>query len=134
LAMFHAESYTSVTVQIQDTEMVSALAKLIKEETRPMFDNISPSNLTLWNVSESKLLDDDDDLAENVAKFKDLDQMKSMRSTHELSKVFQDVSDDDEHIHIIVRPSPGECESAFFIRFSLSHIAHRYHAAADPRD
>ncbi|KAF8076836.1 hypothetical protein FPV67DRAFT_1618798 [Lyophyllum atratum] len=97
LVLYHADSY--VAVQIRNTERVSGLKELIKEKMGHSSDGFAAKDLQLWNVGEFKLMEDDS-LSEKL----DVNQLKPLRSLVKLSNVFLDVLENDDHIHVVVRP------------------------------
>ena len=87
-------------VKIANTKSVGALKKAIKEEKRPLFDNIPADSLVLWDVSIST--ESDKDLQKELENF-EADNKKSLRSTTKLSNLFQKT--EMETLHALIAPT-----------------------------
>ena len=87
-------------VKIERGESVGVLQELVKEKKKPTLDHVPADALDLWQVSILQV--DDEGLNDFV-----LDDSKMLRSTREISSVFEG-DPLRGHIHIIVRVPGGK--------------------------
>ena len=96
-------------VEIDPEKDVGALKKAIKEEKKPVFDDITSDSLEVWKVSIP--VDEETDLA---AKAKDLRirERQSLWALRGLRRTFTDL--DPYELHVIIKAPPiSECRRLF---------------------
>ena len=96
------------TVKIDRDENVWGLKVAIKENKKHAFDKIPANRLDVWNVSIPT--DEDVNLEVEVKNLKVLGT-KSLSPVQPLSGIFRNAL--EEHLHVIVRASTGECSPDF---------------------
>jgi hypothetical protein len=93
------------TVEVPKTKNVSILKDLIKEKKAPHLDHVAASDLDLFLVSKSFLIDD-------LASKQPPSNGSPLRPNKRLSSLFAgDLSDDD--LHILVK-APGTLQAFLF--------------------
>jgi hypothetical protein len=106
-------------VEIDRDKNVGGLREAIKEKKKRAFDHIDADSLDVWNVSVP--IDEGANLVAQVKNLKVL-ETKSLLPVQPLSGIFRNVV--EQHLHVIVRASTGECSPDF--RLSSSNNAFLY--------
>ena len=118
--VFGEDSTRIFPVKIDRDENVGGLREAIKEKKKITFDHIDADSLDVWNVSIP--IDKDTNLVAQVKNLKVL-ETKSLLPVQPLSAIFRNVV--EQHLHVIVHVSTGECLPDFHLSSSNNVFLYR---------